>query len=1492
MRVKKVKNPHNRIWIFAALMLLLVFSLAGLDQAFSSTLALEQAPRCAMEEHIHTQECYSGDFLICGQKMHSHGENCYLVLLKDNDINGLLSLIDSTEEKSLETLIGNTVIRTTWLEKLLPEPAPEDQAEASPGPVMSPSVSPSVLPSVSPIPSATPSIAAAMPLHTFSMVPSTSVTLMQQEPEPISNEDIARLNEIAAVNEIEPAVVLNENLSVYQAPESSATETELLDQLLINNAIATGNISTLSVEPGGAPEGANNTLYFYIYVADANNGAGAWKYVTSLRYTTSGNYRVVNTTELQNYLTTTIPELSGYDYTLYHNSSPTSTRNWSEVTQSGNYTRFGRSNSTAARYVRIVDSDDRYNGTTLKFYTVTLQDGDGNTLKTYYVRENYYFTIPELSGYQRWTEITSSEAEKPVHSTGAVLQITGTTTLRAVKNYTVYYKNLAGQDIMDPDVVDPGTGENGIVRVPVLDMPPGYEDYCWILEGSDGAPVSGSVAINGDITFIAVPKYHTVTYYNADGTQDGQPLTLDYYELYTLKAPPVGSSAWIDLDTGSVAEQTVRITRSYRFQAAATCTVTYLDAYGNVLGTEQVLTGSYVLNSSYLPSGYAWKDENGEIHQGGDTVVITGDRTFTASRTLTLEYDVNFTEIEAQYFPIVQQPPAPTIAGTSSETGTQVVSTGEKAVLYNVSSRSVVAETGYRNQENNHNFNQAGYFVGWQVEETDEILLPSATYSYEELAALDTNGDGAIALTGIWNTEMRYTANFTIRYDISSLDSSQLDRNQYTDSLFTTYAGIPEGVSMTDGRIYFGSEVEEEGLANDILIRSLEGERTGTTVQDGTWIYEIPPDEYFFDQLKADEGVANGELIVDGLRVKVSELNSDIFTIRWYVAKYYNNDGWHIDGKLVRKVGKIVVTKTFDGRSDFIADAQDGFYILAQAGSLDDSGNFVDSSTRADIRLVTGRAAAEGDTTMLGYDSRTERTNPTNGNVQVVYSWVIPNVGAGELWNLEEQLVSVDSAVGFGEWTIVDSANQQSGNGQGTRTMITGVTFPKDASSVEWLRAEFTNVYYSKNSILLRKVDGLTGQKLDGAQFQLWQSTDYGEVLMTFDLKESVGADGNVYRTYIYRLDGAGQHAVLNSDGTEINIAVEEFSYGNGPIVVREIKSPTGYIKAENEVIVGYAVDDNGDVMTDDTGTPVVQVLNAEESAGYATFENGLLIVRNFANTVDLTAQKAWRNCSTDEWADSVVVQLLANGSASQAAAVLPPGVSTIQTLNVIRSGGTVQGYETYTWDDLPVYVGGREVTWSVKELQIGTEELKADGTFPNWYSYVSLPVYSADRTSAVITVTNNPKAGTELRVVKMDTGRTKQLSGAVFTIADRNGTILNTATTDENGELVFHNLKYNTTYIVTETSPPPGYHKNPEPIYIVIAEDGTVSVSRNNPYAEPGSSAYSLRVLNLAVVPLPETGGHGTIGYYAMGLAMIFLALSVTILPKLRHKGRYQMRN
>ena len=102
------KLTGNRLFynfiLIAVLLILLAVSLAGMDGVLTS-VALEQDVCCGTEEHIHGADCYAGDILMCPKKAHTHRENCYLLLLRENDINWLLDAVAKTETKALKNVM-------------------------------------------------------------------------------------------------------------------------------------------------------------------------------------------------------------------------------------------------------------------------------------------------------------------------------------------------------------------------------------------------------------------------------------------------------------------------------------------------------------------------------------------------------------------------------------------------------------------------------------------------------------------------------------------------------------------------------------------------------------------------------------------------------------------------------------------------------------------------------------------------------------------------------------------------------------------------------------------------------------------------------------------------------------------------------------------------------------------------------------------------------------------------------------------------------------------------------------------------------------------------------------------------------------------------------------------------------------------------------------------------------------------------------------------
>lgn len=837
-------------------------------------------------------------------------------------------------------------------------------------------------------------------------------------------------------------------------------------------------------------------------------------------------------------------------------------------------------------------------------------------------------------------------------------------------------------------------------------------------------------------------------------------------------------------------------------------TVDYIYPDGTTV-TNYVRSGT----SIKLPSGnYEWSDGN-KIYTSEQAVTINKKTTFEARLLgpptyININYDTAFPTVSG-----VTVSTKPTIAGLATSTVRDEYTENSEVTIRNVSQQSVQGTVN----GNSTGLTRVIQFRGWKVGNTDIILQPNTKLIWEELIKYSNNST-ALNLTAVWDYNAKQTATFFIRFDSVAVDTegniTGQDSNKYTKQIYAAYVGgVDTSLNTTNLQNKYGiaDTTSDNSYGADQKIRALYGERT-----DGVWLSAFPSDDFVFSSLV--QYANTGYLSVDGVAVKAEDLNSKEYAIRWYVFKS-QDDAWHIDGKLVRKVGLIHIYKTFAGNKELIAEAKNDFYIDA-----------TDVSTGVNTVLNLNNYTS--------YDSANDK-----------YMWEITDVDYGEYWEITEHPHQfTDSSVQFSvfsEYTIMDAHGDQSVSGTGTSLTVKGMTYALDEGVDEVLRAEFTNIYNRSDSIIIKKQDSLTGVSIGGAVFRLYQN---GKALkFTYNLNTD-RYEYNPESGTVVDLEG-------NANGY-YEICIEDFSYDFDSITVREITAPTGYTSI-GDIEIGY---------TDDEGTVGILSGNSE----LIRYISGVLIVGNSTDSSSVTVKKNWE-CDKSEWQD-VTVQLLANG---KLVTTVIAGVEPQAVLNAENGW-------THTWKNLPVYVNGTKIEWSVKETAIGSENAKADGSFVNWLVSYGLPIITTDE-NTLLTVVNTTKR-VMLRLTKTDLWKTQQLTGATFLLeaVDADGNVLanevpKTATTGDAGTLIFDNLKCGVRYRLTETEAPNGYLKISEYIYFTINEDGTVSVEESF-YAEAGSTAYNLIVRNGRIVDLPESGGIGNGMFYALGLLLMTATLGIYI--------------
>lgn len=126
-----------------------------------------------------------------------------------------------------------------------------------------------------------------------------------------------------------------------------------------------------------------------------------------------------------------------------------------------------------------------------------------------------------------------------------------------------------------------------------------------------------------------------------------------------------------------------------------------------------------------------------------------------------------------------------------------------------------------------------------------------------------------------------------------------------------------------------------------------------------------------------------------------------------------------------------------------------------------------------------------------------------------------------------------------------------------------------------------------------------------------------------------------------------------------------------------------------------------------------------------------------------------------------------------------------------------------------------------------------------------------------------------DLPVFKYDgtTDNKTGLGNATFELKTKEGTLIDTKTTDESGNVTFAKLAAGT-YKVKETVAPAGYNLNSSEYTVVISTKGVITVT-----VDGNSSTVNQVEVPDYPVTVPSTGGMGTMMFYIGGAALIACA-------------------
>lgn len=699
-------------------------------------------------------------------------------------------------------------------------------------------------------------------------------------------------------------------------------------------------------------------------------------------------------------------------------------------------------------------------------------------------------------------------------------------------------------------------------------------------------------------------------------------------------------------------------------------------------------------------------------------------------------------------------------------------------------------------------------FAGWQVGTSDTVLQPGDTITaaqLEDYAATDN-----LTLKAVWtgkdvNTRTA-SVNFYVNLTCEVMDTMDNGFDNQPASNFTSavYAcrifgtdSVAPGTSRPDDNCKVLAPPTTETTAYDV--DSLLRESTKTPINGSITLDGFPTDESIFARLRA----SNARIQLDGVTIPVEYLTSDNFTIRWYVLKYEKGDGWHVDGILVAKQGRVVVKKTFAGDSDAIAEVTDGDYSIQVSHAEN-------NADKTDYTLTLNPAEEETTDGMTGYTSFDQRTN--------TYTWVL-NARQGRTYTVREQNYQADTERWNNTSQYMITNSQAETNGWLDYTdegvTVTAEAYPSDIPAEACQTVAFQNLYVQSGLLTIHKIDSNTGNGLSGVSFRL--SMENGNAL-------------TLYRkpgTSQYSTDSAAQAAGYTqvvSDNAMVTDA-------NGYIYVRLAIQGSGSTKEqyylEETIPTGYEGPKKILVQISDDG--IIELASEVESSsldsneGWLEGENtAILTIKNRSKLLTtVTAQKDWGN-TAQSVRQPVTVQLWCNGAKMIDHAGQASYTQVLSDENDWK----------YIWHDLPLFVDGALAEYSLREVYIGDvahdPQAGEDGYADYLVSYDDARYREGEESGynddavwkdasgtmhyanhALLVVHNNEAANGLVSFTKVDENN-RPLKDAVFGLYSgkdcTEAQLLGRAVSDSGGAVVFSDKLTTGTYYLREIAAPEHY--------------------------------------------------------------------------------------
>lgn len=733
-------------------------------------------------------------------------------------------------------------------------------------------------------------------------------------------------------------------------------------------------------------------------------------------------------------------------------------------------------------------------------------------------------------------------------------------------------------------------------------------------------------------------------------------------------------------------------------------------------------------------------------------------------------------------------------------------------------------------------------FAGWKVAgAAGSPVLPAGTVLTAEDLSRYADGTGTVTLQAVWSGVDSQNRPNTVHFFLhknGELKGSVEDgvqpesQSDYTPVIYSTRmmnAGkIP--VTYTGGTpLVARPSADDDAYQTNTTIRSM----TKIPVEGAT-LEDLPGDETVFAYLRANKI----EMKINGQVVENEKLNTTYFGIRWNTVKYESSDGWHIDGVLVAKRTRFIVTKTFAGDAAAIALAKKDFTITVS--HTEGSGSVTDFTLLPQPDADVNEAGKLGYT---GYDAAAE-----------TYTWEIP------AQQKRSYTITEAGHIPSGSWRVSNSyaiRNNPDGGATGylpypeAGIVITAVGYGDDVPPTAVQTVALRNVYVGVGTLTVNTQDAITGDNLRDITYRLTR-------------------DGTAVT--LYRRPGTTQYS-MEKDDPGYTETIHDGTLTAGANGLFTIRLETGTYTLTETLPTGYY------------GPGTVQVTVTKPTADTITYHS---VAQNLPTEVTAPTGGWLKDADTDHITilnvPRMLISVTARSSWPENGEKLPvmvqlwcddtmvPGDQYTQVLSE-------ENKWEYTWQGLPLFTNGTVAGYTLRVTKIGNTHrdatLGGDG-FADYdvtndavkYRKNSDSDYRADHMwtedgvqhfaqEALLVVRNEGVRGA-VTFTKADE-MNRPLQGAEFTLYtdDACTHLLATATSNEDGEVRFA-PQPGGTYYLKETAAPTG-HTAEDTVWTVKISGGKATITTSTGAVITSVRNASLLRLTLRVLgpegePLPGT--------------------------------------